>query len=132
MVFIGIHPLHKKTHFQYMVSALGHELPTPPGAAKVQFNDVRWKLSCEVPGDWKAAADFYQKTMPETGYQPLPSEDPRPTYWNLRFGTDAGDLIMVQVSSKDGQVTQVNIDGISAAVLTAIKKRDEEGKPAKQ
>jgi hypothetical protein len=132
MVFIGIHPLHKKTHFQYMVSALGHELPTPPGAAKVQFNYVRWKLSCEVPGDWKAAAAFYQKAMPETGYQPLPSEDPRPTYWNLRFGTEAGDVIMVQVSSKDGQITRVDIDGISAAVLAAIKKRDEERKPSRK
>ena len=131
-IFIGMNPRFKKTHFQYSVSALGHELPTPPDAAKVQFDDVRWKLSCEVPGDWKAAADFYQKAMPATGYQPLPGEDPRPTYSNLRFGTEAGDLIMVQVSSKDRQITQVNIYGISAAVLAAMKKRDDEKKSSKK
>jgi hypothetical protein len=131
-IFIGIHPLQKKTHFQYMVSALGHELPTPPEATKVQFDDVRWKLACEVPGDWKAAAEFYQKAMPATGYQPLSSEDPRPTYWNLRFGTDAGDVIMVKVSSMDKQPTQVNIHGISAAALAAMKKRDDGKKPSKK
>jgi hypothetical protein len=127
-MFIGINPLYKKTHFQYSVSALGHELPTPPDAAKVRFDDVRWELACEVPGGWKAAAEFYQKAMPALGCQPLPGEDPRPTYWNLRFGTEAGDVIMVQVSSKDGQMTRVSIHGIPAAVLAAMKKRDEEKK----
>jgi hypothetical protein len=77
------------------------------------------------------AADFYQKAMPATGYQPLPGEDPRHTSWSLRFGTDAGDVIMVQVSSKDGQTTQVHIHGISAAVLAAVKKRDDGTKPSK-
>jgi len=131
-IFVGPNPRFKKTHIQYSVAALGHELPTPPEAARVQFDDVQWKLRCEVPGDWKAAADFYQKAMPATGCHPLPGEDPRPTYWNLRFGTDAGDLIMVQVASKDRQITQVSMDGIPAAVLAAMKKRDEAKKTSKK
>jgi hypothetical protein len=124
-VFVGIHPVEKKTHFQYMVSALSHELPTPAEASKVQFDDVKWQLSCETPGDWKPAGEFYQKAMPALGYKPLPGEDPQPTYWNLRFGTNAGDLITVQVSSKDRKITQIHIHGIPASVLGAIKKREK-------
>jgi hypothetical protein len=132
LVFTGVHPLDKKTFFQYMVSTLSHELPTPAEAAKVQFNDSRWQLECETPGDLKAAADFYQKAMPALGYQSLPGEDAQPTYWNLRFGTDAGDVIMVQVQRKDKQTTRISIEGVSAAMLAAIKKLDEEKKPPKE
>jgi hypothetical protein len=125
-VYIGIHPVEKKTHFQYMVSALSHELPTPGEATKVQFDDVKWQMSCEVPGDWKTAADFYQKAMPSLGYKPLSGEAPQPTYWNLRFGTDAGDVINVQVSSKNKQVTKVDIFGVPAAALEAIKRTEQD------
>src|SRR5262249_14519994 len=46
-IYFGIHPVEKKTYFQYMVSALSHELPTPDGADKVQFDDAHWQLNCE-------------------------------------------------------------------------------------
>jgi hypothetical protein len=131
-IYTGIHPTQKKTFYQYMVSALSHELPTPPEATKVQFKDALWQLSCETPGDWQLAAEFYQKAMRELGYKPLPGEDPQPTYRNLRFGNDAGDVIMVQVSSKDQQTTQIHIDGVSAAMIDAIKKKSDEKKPPKK
>jgi hypothetical protein len=38
----------------------------------------------------------------------LRTHAPRPTYRNLRFGTEAGDLIMVQVSSKDRHARKVH------------------------
>src|SRR5262249_47629554 len=114
-IYLGTHPVEKKTYFQYTVTALSHELPTPAEANKVQFDDAKWQLSCELPGDWKPAAEYYQKAMPALGYKPLPGEAPQPTYWNLHFGTDAGDLITVQVLSKDKQVTQVHMKGIPAA-----------------
>ena len=128
-VFIGINPLKKKTHLQYSVAALAHELPTPPDTAKLQFDDNRWKLRCEVPGDMKTAAAFYQKAMPAAGYKALPSEEPHDTYWNLRFGTEQGDVIMVQVFSEKGKTTKVLIDGIPAAVMAKIK--EGEGKPVR-
>jgi hypothetical protein len=131
-IYTGIHPVEKKTFFQYMVSALSHELPTPPEATKVQFNDARGQLRCETPGDWPAAAEFYEKAMPALGYKPLPGEDPKPTYRNLRFGNDAGAVIMVQVSSKDKQTTQIHIDGVSAAMIDAIKKKTDEKQPTKK
>jgi hypothetical protein len=131
-IYTGIHPVEKKTFFQYMVSALSHELPTPPKATKVQFNDARWQLSCETPGDWPAAAEFYEKAMPALGYKQLPGEDPKPMYRNVRFDTDTGDMILVQVSSKDKKTTQIQIYGVSAAMIDAIKKKGDEKQPPKK
>jgi hypothetical protein len=128
-VYLGIHPIGKKTYLQYSVAALAHELPAPPEATKVHFNDNRWEMKCEVPGqDMKTVAAFYQKSMPAAGYKPLPGEEPRADYWNLRFGTEQGDVIMVQVQSKKGEPTKVFVDGIPAAVMAKIK--EGEGKPA--
>src|SRR5262249_7505013 len=121
-IYVGIHPVEKKTYFQYMVSALSHELPTPGDADKVQFDDAHWQLSCETPGDWKQAAEYYQKAMPALGYKLLPGKTPHPTYCDLRFGTSAGDLITVHVYSKDKQVTQVHIKGIPVAVLEGARR----------
>jgi hypothetical protein len=122
-IYVGNHPVEKKTYFQYTINALSHELPTPPGADKVHFDDAMWQLSCELQGDWKSAAEYYQKAMPALGYKPLSGEAPQTTYWNLSFGTTAGDLINVQVLSKDKQVTQVRIEGTPVAVLEAIKEK---------
>ena len=79
-----------------------------PGIAQLRRDDAR---------DYVSAA---------AGYKPLSSEEPRPTYWNLRFGTDTDDVVMVQVLSKDGQTTRISIYGVSAAVLAEMRKRDEQ------
>jgi hypothetical protein len=110
---------NNETSVQYNVTALSHELPTPPDAAHVEFDDNRYELKCTMPGDFKAAAEFYRKTMPEIGYKPLASEDPHETYWNLRFGADNGDVVVVQAASKDGKTTKILITGVPAA---AVKK----------
>src|SRR5262249_22234157 len=90
IVYVGESPVKEfRTHVQFMVTALAHELPAPPNATKVEFDDANWKMRCEVPGDLKEAAEFYQKAMPAAGYKALSSEEPRPAYWNLRFGTDS-------------------------------------------
>ncbi len=125
-VYVGATLLEgKPTTVSYMVHALSHELPAPPGAAKLQFSDRAWKMNCEIAGDFKAVGEFYQKAMPAAGYKPLPGEEPQSTYWNLRFGTDADDLVMVQVSSKDGETTKVSVHGLSAAVLAEMKRIEE-------
>jgi hypothetical protein len=120
---------HNETSVQYNVTALSHELPTPPEAADVEFDDNRCELKCSVPGDFRSAAEFYRKTMPEIGYKPLASEDPRETYWNLRFGAENGDVVVVQAASKDGTTTKILITGVPAAVVK--EKNAEGGKPEK-
>lgn len=117
--------LGKKTSVQYSVKALGHELPSPPGVTKVKFEDDAWKMRCEAPGDVKTVGEFYQKAMPAIGYKPLPSVEPRDTSWNLRFETATDDIVLVEMSSKDGKNVKVNMTGISAESLAEMKRLDE-------
>jgi hypothetical protein len=119
---------NNETSVQYNVTALSHELPTPPEAAHVEFDDDRCELKCTVPGDFKAAAEFYRKSMPEIGYKPLASEDPRETYWNLRFGADNGDVVVVQAASKDGKTTKIHITGVPAAAFEEMKTGESDNR----
>jgi hypothetical protein len=128
-VYISNHPVRKKAFLQYMVVALAHELPTPAGATKVEFSEERWILRCQVPGDIKTVGAFYQKTMPELGYKPLPSEEPQSTYWNLRFGTEQGDIVMVQASRQDDKTSKVFINGIPAAVVAKLNEDEKKKAP---
>jgi hypothetical protein len=125
-IMIGVAPgQDNQTVVQYAVTALSHELPTPPGATNVEFADDTWELKCTAPGDVKQVGEFYRKAMPAAGYTSLSSEDPHDTYWNLRFGTPDEDIVLVQGASKDGQ-THISIHGISAVALKEMKKREQQ------
>ena len=125
-IFIVVAPAQgNQTNVQYSVRALAHELPAPPGATQVEFDDEMWEMKCEVPGDLQTVAEYYRKAMPAAGYKTLSSEDPRETYINLRFGTEADDIVLVQVASKDGKSTKVHAIGTSAGVLAEMRKREE-------
>ncbi len=125
-VMIGLAPAqNNKTMVQYNVYALSHEIPVPPGASDVEFDDNKWELKCKAPGDFLAVAELYKKAMLAAGLKALPGEQPQEKYVNQRFGTEAGDIVMVQTSVKDDQ-THVLVSGISAAMLAEIKKQDKE------
>jgi hypothetical protein len=120
---IATAPRIGKTGVTYWVRTLEHELPAPPDAVKVQFSDGDWKMVCESPGAVKAVAEFYKRAMPEVGFKLLPGEEPQANYWNLRFGDEAGDVVMVELVSRDANATKVSMQGISAATLAAIAKQ---------
>ncbi len=114
-----------KTHVQYNVYALSHEIPLPKEATNIKFDDDRWELQCQAPGDFQSVAKQYQTLMADLGCKPLPSEKPEEKYWNQRFGDDAGDILLVQTSLKDDH-TGVLFTGIPAAVVKEMEKRDRE------
>lgn len=111
-VFINALP-HRDvaTNVTYSVRVLAHELPAPPGAVKIEFDDGAWKMRCESPISMQSTGEFYQRAMPEIGYKPLPTEPPTPTTWNLGFGTDAGDIVLVQLANADGRTTKIELRG---------------------
>ncbi len=124
-VMVGVAPAqNNQTVVQYSVTALSHELPTPPGATDVKFSDDDWELKCKVPSDFRPAAEFYQKAMPAAGYVPLRSEEPQKNYWNLRFGTPEEDIILVQCYSEDGKTTLISVTGMPAAMVKKLKERE--------
>lgn len=110
----------KKTSVQMSIAVLSHELPAPPTATDVRFDDHGWQMRCDAAGDVKTVGEWYQKAMPAAGYVRLPSDEPKAKSWTLRFGTDAGDVVMVSLSAAE-QVTRVHVYGVPKAVLDKIK-----------
>jgi len=132
-LMIGTLPDQKNvTHVQYNVYALSHAIPLPPGASDVQFDDAKWDLRCRATGDFLAVAEQCQKAFLAAGYQQLSGEKPTEKYFNQRFRTPVGDILMVQTSAKDDHVL-VSIKGISAAtyqkILESDKGRDSPAQP---
>lgn len=101
---------NNQTSVEYAVRALTHELPTPPHATNVQFDDDRGELKCIAPGDFKSAIEFYRREMSELGYKPLPGEKPGENDGNLRFAGPRGDEIVVQVEKSSERTVKVLID----------------------
>lgn len=121
-----------QTNVQYAVHALAHELPAPPDAIGVEFDDDAWTLRCEIPSTMDAGADFYRQAMPAAGYKSLPGEKPQDKFVNLRFGTDASDVVLVQVAKKDDRTSKILIYGVSAAMMEKLRKDEEmRTKPAR-
>ncbi len=99
---------NNETTVEYSVRALSHELPAPPDAIDIQFDDDRCELRCVAPNDLKSVADFYRRMMPELGYEPLKGEHPDDTHMNLRFASQR-DGIVIRVESKSGKTSAVLI-----------------------
>jgi hypothetical protein len=128
-VFVNTAPAQgNQTSVQYAVHALAHELPAPPDAIGVEFDDDAWTLRCEMPGTMDAGVAFYRQAMPAAGYRALPGENPQDKHVNLRFGTDAGDVVLVQVAKKDDKTSKIRIYGVSAAMMEKLRK-DERKDP---
>jgi hypothetical protein len=117
----------KDTHtiVAYTINVLAHELPAPPEAVNVEFDDEVWKMRCAVPSNLKTAIAFYTAAMPAAGYQPLPSSAATDTSADLRYGTDEKDIVLIQLRNKDGQTTNVQAFGVPAAILEADRKKRE-------
>jgi hypothetical protein len=100
---------NNKTSVEYAARALTHELPTPPHATNVQFDDDRGELKCIAPGDLKLAAEFYRGEMPKLGYKPLAGEKPRENNGNLHFASPRGDEIVVHVEKSSERTVKILI-----------------------
>jgi hypothetical protein len=116
---------NNQTAVHYSVHALGHELPAPPNASGIEFDDEAWTLNCEMSSPIDAGVAFYQQAMIAAGYKALPGEQPQDKYVNMRFGTEPGDVVLVQVAKKDDKTSKISIHGISAAVMEEIRKEDK-------
>jgi hypothetical protein len=120
----------KPTTVQYGVAALGHELPAPADATDIEFDDSAWTMRCDSPSNMEATADYYRKAMPAAGYKPLSGEKPQDKYINLRFGTDAGDIVLVNVTAKAPHHSAVSAFGVPAKVIEKMQKEDEKAAAA--
>lgn len=113
------------TKVLYRTQVLAYDIPAPPNAVKVEFEDNQLKLSCETPDDLKTTGAFYQKAMPRAGYTLLPSEEPKAKFWNLDFATDDGKVLMVQMRTIKGDATKVDVVAIRKDVLEKIRAKNK-------
>jgi len=95
----------------YSVRTLAHELPAPPNASNIEFDDRTWKLRCDVADSLPAVAEFYKTAFPETGFAEVVDRSQPST---LVFANHADDLVTVELRKKDDRTTHVNIAGIAA------------------
>jgi hypothetical protein len=132
-VFVSTAPaLENKTSVHSSVHALAHELPAPPDAIGVEFNDEAWTLRCEIPSTMDAGVAFYRQAMPAAGYRVLPGESRQDKSAILRFGTEAGDVVVVEVAKKDDRTCKIQIDGVSAEFMKKLREEEEKAKKARR
>ena len=124
-VFMGAAPASEnQTSVHYAMHVLAHELPAPPDATDVEFDDDTRTLQCNMPRPMDAAVAFYREAMPAAGYRELPGEEPQVHHVNLSFGTDAGDVVAVQVAKKADRTCTIRICGVSAAMMEKLRKKE--------
>lgn len=123
---VGVAPAQQnKTMVQYQVRTLAHELPAPADAVKVEYDDERWMLNCEVPGGLGVAESYYLKTMPELGYKPLKHDEPRDKSRLLRFGTPEKGILLLTIRTEDHKASQVEFLHYSAELLAKMREQDQ-------
>ena len=115
-----------KSAVQYFVTTLARDLPAPADAGHVEIEDSRWILTCDVPRDLKATADFYRTAMQEIGFPAKPLETPSGKSLTLSFESGDHDLVLVSLTATDEHDTKVKLEGYSAAFREAMKKAEAE------
>lgn len=115
-----------KTAVQYNVKTLARDLPAPPDAKKVEVQDERWVLLCEVPRAVAATAEYYRKAMAEIGFASPPRETTSGEAMTLSFEADNHDLVLVGLQSAGEQSTKVKLEGFTAAFREKLKKAQAE------
>jgi|GEM_PF-6456693 len=100
---------NSKTMVQYQMSTIAHELPAPPEARDIVFDDANRKLKCHVPGDVVDVAKFYRDAMPKVGYKALQDDDPKPDRILLRFEPPEKGILLVDLTTEDHKTTTVEL-----------------------
>lgn len=113
-----------KVAVQCSVAMLEHDLPAPEDAQHVQIQDSRWILTCEVPRDIAGTAQYYRQAMPDIGFPSPPHESSadKSLSLSLSFEAEDHDLVIVSLKAAGDQVTQVKLEGYSAAFREEMKK----------
>jgi hypothetical protein len=58
-----------KSAVEYVIGAIGHQLPAPPDATDVEFDDALYLMICNVPRDIDPVAKYYHDAMTALGFE---------------------------------------------------------------
>lgn len=97
-----------KTLIRYSAELLSADLPAPPDAAQLRYDDHQKRLSFEMPEEQTAALlAFYQERLPRQGWKPTTERaivDDRKHTQFLIFRNPQRDLLALDLSARSGTV----------------------------
>jgi len=109
-----------KSSVEYVIGAIGHQLPAPSDATDVEFDDALWLLRCTIPRDLGPVTKYYLAAVADAGFESppyLPKDDNKAL---IVCESKDKDVLFVDLTY-DGLNTRAVLHGVSAE---ARKKAD--------
>ena len=105
---------------EYMIGAIGHQLPAPADATDVEFDDAMCLMRCSVPRDIDPVAKYYYAAMAALGFEVGD------------YAVDDHKTVIICKSKDQDAVVDLNYEGISTRVdlrgyLPKDRKKADEG-----
>ena len=112
--YIGVAPAQGgKTTVQYDTGVLNYELPTPPGASEIEYDDNLPYLKFQSPLDFDGVAQFYRDRAEAVGWSAKNDlTDARDDSMTLFFDGEGERLFMLQLAKGDAQGTLVTLQSV--------------------
>ena len=121
--YISVAPAQQgQTTIQYSSRMLRQELPAPPNAEALEFDDHRPYLKCLMAGKMSAAVEFYSKAFPEIGYTEKRSVHASETDAVVVFRSPAQDVVLAQLKPVEGDKVEVTVRMLTAAFIAEMNK----------
>lgn len=113
-VYLGVSPDQDgKTSVQYDTSVLNNELPAPPDATAIEYDDLLPYLKFQTSLDFDKVAAFYRKSAEGLGWTAKDElTDAREDSTTLFFEGDDNTLYLLQLTKAEGDKTQVTFEGV--------------------
>lgn len=115
-----------KSVISYQILALGHELPTPPDAVDVAFDDAKGELKCRVPRPLAEVAADMRKLCASAGLKDTPGEEPSEKRIALRLEAHNGDVVIVTLSPSEEGPTKLSMLTVPASVVAKLRQSEDE------
>ena len=127
--YLGVPPdQDEKTTVQYDTSVLNNELPAPPDATAIEYDDVLPYLKFQTSLDFDKVAAFYRKNAEGLGWTAKDElTDPREDSTALFFEGDDKKLYLLQLAKADEDITQVTLEGVLTQSSGSSSERPPSG-----
>ena len=97
-----------RSSVKYVIGAIGHQLPAPPDAVDVEFDDTLCQMQCTVPRELQHVAKYYRDAMSDLGYEfprEIPADETRVV---VKFRSKEQEAVVLELTY-DGQNTHVEL-----------------------
>jgi hypothetical protein len=108
-----------RSSVEYFIGAIGHQMPAPPDATEVEFDDTLCLMQCKVPRELQPVADFYRGAMADLGFEGAPAIP----------ANEAKAVVVFKAKDQEVVILQLNYDWQNTHV-ELTRKMPEAGKKA--